>query len=190
MLIDKSTYTVLNQYNDHLIVTMVTLRAECTTDAQQERANMARNPDNQVTASTKDQSGEPTGFSIHIASGAVDLTTTPTGLTDLVTALDTELVDWTPWKYTASIPKALGNPAVGEGNREDKVELKYHDNVTLKPYTIEVPCRKGGLATEVGSDLIPAATWTDTKAKFEAYAKSPDGNAVTLDAVRIVGRNV
>jgi len=150
---------------------------------------MARNPDNQVTLSTKDQSGEAASFSVHIASGAVDLTTTPTGLTDLITALDTELVDWTPWKYTATIPKKLGNPAVGESNREDKVELRYHDNVTQAAYTTEVPCRKGDLATEVGSDLIPAATWTDTKAKFEAYAKSPDGNAVTLDAVRLIGRN-
>lgn len=150
---------------------------------------MARNPDNQITASTKDQSGEPTGFSIHVASGALDLTTTPTGLTDLITALDDELVDWTPWKYTGSIPKKLGNPTVGEGNREDKVELRYHDAVTLVAYTVEVPCRKGGLATEVGSDLIPAATWAVTKTKFEAYAKSPDGNAVVLDAVRIIGRN-
>lgn len=149
---------------------------------------MARNPDNQITLSTKDQSGEPTGFSIHVASGALDLSSIPAGLTAIITALDTELVDWTPWKYTGSIPRKLGNPAVGEGNREDKVELRYHDNTTLASYTIEVPCRKGGLATEVGSDLIPEATWADTKTAFEAYAKSPDGNAVTLDAVRLIGR--
>lgn len=151
---------------------------------------MARNPDNKISLNTFDQSGEPTGFGIHVASGALDLATTPTGLTDLVTALDTELVDWTPISYTANITKRLSTAVVGEGNREDKIELKYFDNVTFKPYTVEVPCRKGGLATETGSDLIPAATWTDTKAKFEAYAKSPDGNAVTLAAVRIVGRNV
>jgi len=151
---------------------------------------MARNPDNQITLSTIDQSAEPTGFSIHIASGAVDLATTPAALTAIVTALDTELVDWTPVSYTATIPKRLGNPAVGEGNREDKVELKYTDNVTLKAYTVEVPCRKGDLATNPGSDTIPDATWATTKTAFEAYAKSPDGNAVTLVRVRIVGRNV
>jgi len=150
---------------------------------------MARNPDNQIVLSTKDQSGEAASFTVHVASGALDLTVTPTGLTDLITALDTELIDWTPWKYTGSIPKKLGNPAVGAGNREDKIELRYHDNVTLAAFTTEVPCRQAGLATTPGSDLIPAATWTDTKAKFEAYAKSPDGNAVTLDAVRLIGRN-
>lgn len=149
---------------------------------------MARNPDNQITASTKDQSGEPTGFTIHVASGTIDMSSIPAALTTLITALDTELVDWTPWKYTASAPRKLGNPAVGESNREDKVELRYHDNTTLVAYTIEVPCRKGDLATEVGSDLIPAATWATTKTAFEAYAKSPDGNAVTLDAVRLIGR--
>lgn len=151
---------------------------------------MARNPDNKISANTFDQSGEPTGFTIHVASGALDLATTPTALTDLITALDTELVNWTPITYIANITKRLSTATIGEGNREDKVELKYFDNVNFKSYTVEVPCRKGDLATETGSDKIPAATWTDTKAKFEAYAKSPDGNAVTLSAVRIVGRNV
>lgn len=150
---------------------------------------MARNPDNQITVSNIDQSSEATSFTIHIASGAVDLSSIPAGLTALVSALDTELVDITAWRYTATIPRKLGNPAVGESNREDKVELKYHDNTTLAAYTIEVGCRQAGLATEVGSDLIPTATWAATKTAFEAYAKSPDGNAVTLDAVRLIGRN-
>lgn len=150
---------------------------------------MARNPDNQITLSTKDQSGEATGFTIHVASGPLDLTTTPAALTTLITALDDELLAWTPWKYTGTIPKKLGNPVVGAGNREDKLELKYHDTVTLVAYTVEVPCRKGLLNTEVGSDLIPEATYPNTKTAFEAYVKSPDGNAVVLDAVRIVGRN-
>jgi hypothetical protein len=151
---------------------------------------MARNPDNKISLNTVDQSGEPTGFGIHIASGAVDLSTIPAALTAIVTALDTELVDWTPVTYIANITRRLSTDTVGEGNREDKVELKYFDNVTLKPYTVEVPCRKGGLVTETGSDQIPAATWAATKTAFEAYAKSPDGNAVTLANVRIVGRNV
>jgi hypothetical protein len=151
---------------------------------------MARNPDNKISANTVDQSGEPTGFSIHVASGALDLSSVPAGLTAIITALDTELVDWTPITYVGNITRRLSTDTVGEGNREDKVELKYFDNVTLKPYTVEVPCRKGTLATSPGSDLVPEATWADTKTAFEAYAKSPDGNAVTLSQVRIVGRNV
>lgn len=151
---------------------------------------MARNPDNKFTFNTVDQSSEPTGFQIHIAAGAIDLSTIPAGAAALIADLDTELVDWTPVTYTATSTRRLGTATVGESNREDKLELKYFDNVTFKPYTVEVPCRKGGLATESGSDLIPAATWTATKASFEAYAKSPDGNAVTLAQVRLIGRNV
>lgn len=151
---------------------------------------MARNPDNKMTASTLDQSGEPTSFQMHIAAGAVDLATVPATLTAVITALDAELVNWTPVSYTANITRRLSTVVVGMGNREDKVELKYFDNVTFKPYFIEVPCRKGTLETVSGSDLIAEATWAGTKTAFEAYAKSPDGNAVTLSQVRLIGRNV
>lgn len=151
---------------------------------------MSRNPDNKFTFGTLDQSSEATGFQIHIASGAIDLSTIPAGAADLITDLDTELVDWTAVTYTVTSTRRLSTVSVGAGNREDKLELKYFDNVTFKPYTVEVPCRKGTLATETGSDLIPAATWTATKASFEAYVKSPDGNAVTLSQVRLIGRNV
>jgi len=151
---------------------------------------MARNPDNKFTFGTLDQSSEPTSFQVHIASGAIDLSTIPAGAADLITDLDTELVDWTAITYTVNSTRRLSTASVGQGNREDKLELKYFDNVTFKPYTVEVPCRKGDLATESGSDLIPAATWTATKASFEAYVKSPDGNAVTLGQVRLIGRNV
>jgi len=150
---------------------------------------MARNPDNRWVFNTFDQSSEPTSFSVHAASGTMDLSTIPAGVTSLITALDTELVDWTPISYNASITRKLSTALVGESNREDKVELQYVDNVTFRRYTTEVGCRKGGLATSEGSDLIPAATWGDTKTAFEALARSPDGNAVTLAAVRLIGRN-
>lgn len=151
---------------------------------------MARNPDNKATFNTIDQSGERSGFSVHIAAGPVDLTAIPAAWTNLVTALDTELVDWTPVNYIGNITRKLATVDVGEGNREDKVELKYQDTVNFASYTVEVPCRKGGLATEVGSDIIPVATYPTTKTAFEALARSPDGNAVTLLSARIIGRNV
>jgi len=152
---------------------------------------MARNPDNRWTFNTFDQSSEPTSFSVHAASGTMDLSTIPAAVTNLITAIDTELVDWTPIAYNANITRRLSTASVGEGNREDKLEFKYFDNTTFKAYTVEVPCRKGDLATESGSDLIPLATWeTLTKPAFEAIARSPDGNAVTLAQVRLIGRNV
>lgn len=151
---------------------------------------MARNPDNKATFNTIDQSGERSGFTLHVASGTMDLTTIPAAWTALVTALDDELVDWTPVNYIANITRKLATVVVGEGNREDKVELKYQDSVTFGTYTVEVPCRKGDLATSPGTDLIPVATYPTTITAFNALARSPDGNAVTLLSVRIVGRNV
>jgi len=108
-----------------------------------------------------------------------------------VLIINDKLVDWTPVTYNASITRRLSTATAGAGNREDKLEFKYVDNTTFKPYTIEVPCRKGTLVTETGSDQIPLATWeTLTKPAFEAIARSPDGNAVTLTNVRLIGRNV
>lgn len=147
--------------------------------------------DNNLYFGTFDQSSEPTGFSVYVASGALpDLSgAIPANITALVSALDTELVDWTAVQYKPSQPRRLSTATTGEGNREDKVELQYSDTVTFKRYTVEVPCRKGGLATEAGSDLIPAATWAATKTAFEALAKSPAGNPVELNAVRLIGRS-
>lgn len=151
---------------------------------------MARNPDNKATFNTIDQSSERSGFSLHVASGTMDLTAIPATWTNLITALDTELVDWTPVNYIANITRKLATVDVGAGNREDKVELKYQDAVNFALYTVEVPCRKGDLVTNPGSDTIPDATWATTKTAFEALARSPDGNAVVLLTVRIIGRNV
>lgn len=150
---------------------------------------MATNPTYAISPNTVDQSGEPTGFRINLAD-FVALDPIPALLTNLITALDTELVDWTPVNYVETVTRRLSTATVGAGNREDKVELKYYDNVTLKPYLTEIGCRQGDLATSPGSDIVPEATWAATKTAFEALVKSPDGNAVTLAQVRIVGRNV
>lgn len=150
---------------------------------------MATNPSYTVSPTTVDQSGESSKFSFHVAA-LLALDPIPATLTSLITALDTELVDWTPVTYSETVVRRLSTDTVGEGNREDKVELKYFDNVTFKPYTMEVPCRKGDLATSPGSDLVPEATWATTKTAFEAIVRSPDNNAVTLSQVRIIGRNV
>lgn len=146
---------------------------------------------NLLTFSTFDQSSEPTSFRVNLPAGALpDLSgTIPANITALISALDTELVDWTAVSYTANQTRRLSAATSGDSNREDKVELTYVDNVTFKRYTTEVPCRKGTLTTETGSDLIPAATWSATKTAFEALARSPEGNAVTLTQVRLIGRS-
>ena len=152
---------------------------------------MARNPSYTVSATVVDQSGEKGLITINTAA-AVDISTgLPTLYSNFLTAVETELLaaGLIVTQHTAGSVRRADSALVGFGNREDKVELKYVDTVTFRVYTMELPCRRADLATVPGSDLIPEATWADTKTAFDAFVRSPDGNAVSLQQVRLIGRN-
>lgn len=151
---------------------------------------MATNPTTVMKTTLRDQSGEDSSFGVHLAS-PIDLDTLPASWTNFITAIDTEITNGLFVKYNQTTTRNIANTAEGGGNREDKLLMVYQDNVTLKVYTFEMPCRLPTLTTVgVGSDSVPPATWATTKTTFEAVAKSIDGNAVTLLDVRIVGRNI
>jgi hypothetical protein len=84
----------------------------------------------------------------------------------------------------------------GAGNREDKWLVEYHDAVTNKKLTQTLPCRKVADGTVIimspGTDYMDATcpAYTGYKTAFEAGAVSDVGNAVVLDAIRLVGRNI
>lgn len=152
---------------------------------------MARNPNYQVVLTYADQSGERSTTSINTALAADVGSGVPPLVAALISAFRAELTqDQDPVQISATAVRRLSTAQFGSGNREDKLELRYVDNTTYKVYTMEVPCRADGLAVSPGSDLLPADTWTATKSAFEAIVRSPDGNAVTLQSVRIIGRNV
>jgi hypothetical protein len=148
---------------------------------------MARNPVYAISFNGEDQSGEPLTFSLNTAD-LVTVATAPAIVTDLLTALDAELhVGLDVQNYITRGTRKVSN-SLSEGNREDKVQYVYQDNVTLALYNVEIPSRVGGIVTEAGSDLIPPAQWVDTKAALEAY-RSPDGNAITVLEARLIGRS-
>ena len=151
---------------------------------------MATNPTSFITVTERDQSGEDGRFKIHVAS-PIDMDTLPLLFTNLISAIDTELTVGEFIQYAQTTTRRLSNVAEGSGNREDKVLVTYQDDVTLKVYQTELPCRQGGLETAgVGTDSIPPADWSATKTAWDAFVRSIDGNATSmLDAV-IVGRNV
>lgn len=167
------------------------LAATIHTQNRHERyRKMASNPQAYVSFTQLDQSGEKTTTKLNTAA-AIGLDPPPVLFTDLITALDTELVDGLFTAYNVQDVLRLSNAAIGGGNREDKLLMVYEDNVTKKVYTNEVGCRLGTLTTVgAGSDSVPPATWSATKTAWDAFVKSPDGNATTLIDVRIVGRNV
>lgn len=78
--------------------------------------------------------------------------------------------------------------------RELKWLVRYHDNVTSKPYTLTLPCADPTARLIAGTDLANLAQ-TEVAAfvtRFQSYAKDPDTltNAVTVDSIQLVGRNL
>jgi hypothetical protein len=78
------------------------------------------------------------------------------------------------------------------GHREDRWLIIYQDNVTLKLYTTEIPCRKVSLNVSNGSDErdLSVAPWSTFKSAFETVARSPEGNPITVLSIRLIGRNL
>lgn len=152
---------------------------------------MARNPDWSVTFSKLDYSGEPAVFSLHTAAH-VDVDTQPVALSEFITALG-DISTGLLRKLSSGQSKKITNGASAtEGNREERILLEYADNDTLAIYNTEIPCRKSTVLPPQGTDQfnLAVAPWVNFKTKFEALARSPDGNTVTLQAAYLMGKNV
>ncbi len=154
---------------------------------------MAVNPTRSIGETFVDHSGELGRFSIPIATSD-----------DLATILAS--ADWIAWaaalnavingtliNISRSEVKRESNAAFSAtGQREEKWLLVYQDNVTIKTYSSELPCRDTSLATVAGTDMVDltVSPWVAFKTAFETLWVSPDENAVTLLEVRLIGRNV
>jgi len=92
----------------------------------------------------------------------------------------------------ARVIEGAGPASSALAQRENKWLVRYHDGTTNVKYQLEIPCADLtllGAATE----FIPttATAYTDFKTAFEAIVKSPDDdNAVVLDSIQFVGRNL
>lgn len=77
--------------------------------------------------------------------------------------------------------------------RELKVLVGYSDDVNGKKYTMTVPAPDVSLLTiAAGTDLIDITTGTEVLAlvsAIETYGRSELGNAITVNYMRLVGRN-
>lgn len=83
--------------------------------------------------------------------------------------------------------------AAGSGNAQVEVKwlCRYHDAVTLKNRTLELPCADLSLLAG-GSEFLDlgAGVGATLKTEFEATVEDPDtGNAVVLDSLQFVGRS-
>jgi hypothetical protein len=88
-------------------------------------------------------------------------------------------------------PQPGANPASPFAQRETKWLVRYHDSVTGKRYSLELPCADLALLSTSGddvADMTDAAVIAFVNA-FESYIITGDGNAPEVDELRFVGRN-
>ena len=88
-------------------------------------------------------------------------------------------------------------PANQESQREQKLQVKFVDNVTLDTYEVTIPCfDKSTVVFNQNSDVVqfdvnavlPSANAADGLAQaFEANLVSQDGNPISVSEMRFVG---
>lgn len=152
---------------------------------------MARNPIYQLTFSTLDQSGE-IGTHMLQTADLLAVNPVPAAVTAYLTALE-GITNGLNVRWASQGIRRLSNAEyASDGNREDKFLITYSDNTTLAVYQTEIPCRDNDIPLLAGTDRLDLDQLEVAayKTAFEALARSPDGNAVTLLAIQLVGRNV
>jgi len=80
-----------------------------------------------------------------------------------------------------------------DAQRERKWRVDYHDATTFKAYRIEIPCADSSLLDpqdRAHAEIGDAGVVDAFIAAFEAYALSEVGNAIVVDEITMVGRNV
>ena len=152
---------------------------------------MAINPTITLTVSMVDRSGEPTSFSIptseaNVVAGFSDVLWDPMQ-TALAALIDGQIQRWSG-TFTTRVSNVTPASA---GQREQKFLVSYQDDVTLAKYSFELPCRKVSLDPPLNTDeyVLTAAPFAAFVAALEGYALSPDGNAITVTSIRLMGKN-
>lgn len=140
--------------------------------------------------SFRDHSGEATNMQLETLK--VDDITAPGAdanafLTDFILALS----DNAPHTVRYIQEEIVSPPSeYGGGQREDKILVKYVDDVTYETLITTLPCRDNSHLTIAGSDLylLTAAPFAAAKTAFENFVRH-DGHTVTVINMRLVGRN-
>lgn len=152
---------------------------------------MAINPAFGVTVSMRDRSGEPTSWSVNttearLADGAAGSEFIALGLATI------SLINGTVTRQNFTTTHRVSNAKfAAAGQREEKFLVSYEDQVTLVPYSFELPCRDTTLIPPANTDeydlsLAPFAAYVTA---LEAFAVSPDGNTINVTSIRLMGKN-
>ena len=138
-----------------------------------------------------DYSGEASAASLPVADTIADLT-----ITALFGAVDGIVIgNLAQSTLNISTKKDAGRGGSATNNvaqREMKWLCRYHDAKNLDKYTLEVPCADAALLTGNTDFMdLAAGAGQQFKTDFDASCEAPrTGNAVVLDSVQLVGRNI
>jgi len=89
---------------------------------------------------------------------------------------------------------STANAAVATAQREIKWLVTYHDNTSGKQYQSEIGTADLAGHITPGTDFAPLADGAEIQdfvTAFEAFVRAPDDltHTVTIDSIRVVGRN-
>lgn len=76
--------------------------------------------------------------------------------------------------------------------RELKWLVQYQDTVSMKKYTFTIPCALLTLMSDGGddyADIVGITAWATLVTWLENWMQSPEGNAISVNRVSVVGRN-
>jgi len=149
-----------------------------------------------VNLTYSDYGGEKSTFAFSIQQlNSANLDNTLIAIANLQSAiaLVTDGLEVKRTVMTAVSGSGQGSSTNPTAQRELKWLITYKDNVNSKEYQHELPCPTLNANTLSGNPDNDAnlsyVDWITFKTNYEAVVKSPDGNAVTLQRVRLVGRN-
>lgn len=152
---------------------------------------MPRNPQVTYTFTMNDQSAELSNVSVYTAVPEDLVGGLSAAASDFMLAVNDVTLGLVTKEASGEVHK-ISNTRIGAGNREDKMLVNYQDNISLNLYSFELPTRDNTLAPNAGTDYynLAAAPWANFKTKTEAFLVSPEGNAITVISVKLVGRNI
>jgi hypothetical protein len=144
--------------------------------------------------SLADYDGELSGFSMRTAILSSGNITAQGVLRDAITnaLYDVSLGQIQELRFGNVNSYSVDRPSDPLAQRELKWAIAYHDAVTLLRYTLSIPCANPARLSATNRPFadLSGAEIAGFVAALQAFMKSPHGNAIVVDSVRLVGRAV
>jgi hypothetical protein len=148
----------------------------------------------QIKLKYQDYDGEVSTVTLPVAAlTAVNFDAQETARTALLTALADVLVgNLISWEHFNLVVDSVTSPSDKTAQRELAWRFPILDTVSLKTYSLQVPCPDMTLLNTAakGELLMTSGAGATFAGALLAYGLTKDGNAMVADAGKLVGRNL